>query len=112
MNQTCTGRCTTNIPCPSRTGNNNLTGLASIAKVELWGTSFHIKQLAEIYNDNGQKLRPMEYPIEVVVEPVAQRRGGMAERLGLKQEERERERETVYFSVTHTVIIYMNELVD
>jgi hypothetical protein len=54
----------------------------------------------------------MEYPIEVVVEPVAQRRGGMAERLGLKQEERERERETVYFSVTHTVIIYMNELVD
>jgi hypothetical protein len=61
------------------------------AKVELWGTSSHIKQLAEVYNDDGQR-RPfaaiidvpgglntiavyntglMEYLIQVVVEPVA-----------------------------------------
>ena len=66
-------------------------GLPMNAKVELWGTSSHIKQLAEIYNDDGQRrpfasiidvpggsntiavynTGPMEYPIKVVVEPVA-----------------------------------------
>lgn len=65
-------------------------GLPVNAKVELWGTSSHIKQLAEVYNDNGQtrpfaaiidvpggentiavrNTGPMEYPIRVVVEPV------------------------------------------
>ena len=68
-------------------------GLPMNAKVELWGTSSHIKQVAEIYNDNGQtrpfaaivdtpggsntiaiyNTGPMEYPIEAVVEPVARR---------------------------------------
>ena len=66
-----------------------------MAKVELWGTSSHIKQIAEIYNDNGQtrpfaaildvpggsntvaiyNTGPMEYPIEVVVEPIARMEG-------------------------------------
>mmetsp|Transcript_8626 Transcript_8626/g.18557 ORF Transcript_8626/g.18557 Transcript_8626/m.18557 type:complete len:428 (-) Transcript_8626:232-1515(-) len=70
-------------------------GLPVNAKVELWGTSSHIKQLAEIYNDNGQtrpfaaiidvpggsntiavyNTGPMEYPIRVVVEPVARMDG-------------------------------------
>lgn len=65
-------------------------GLPVNAKVELWGTSSHVKQLAEVYNDNGQtrpfaaiidvpggentiavrNTGPMEYPIRVVVEPV------------------------------------------
>lgn len=65
-------------------------GLPVNAKVELWGTSTHVKQLAEVYNDNGQtrpfaaiidvpggentiavrNTGPMEYPIRVVVEPV------------------------------------------
>mmetsp|Transcript_36795 Transcript_36795/g.66147 ORF Transcript_36795/g.66147 Transcript_36795/m.66147 type:complete len:485 (+) Transcript_36795:144-1598(+) len=72
-------------------------GLPVNAKVELWGTSSHIKQLAEVYNDNGQtrpfaaildvpggentiavrNTGPMEYPIRVVVEPVDQGMGGM-----------------------------------
>lgn len=67
-------------------------GLPVNAKVELWGTGSHVKQLAEVYNDNGQtrpfaaiidlpgggsntiavrNTGPMEYPIRVVVEPVA-----------------------------------------
>jgi len=66
-------------------------GMPMNAKVELWGTSSHIKQVAEIYNDDGARrpfasiidvpggsntvavynIGPMEYPIEVVVEPVA-----------------------------------------
>lgn len=70
-------------------------GLPMNAKVELWGTSSHIKQVAEIYNDNGQTRPfasiidvpggsntaavynegPMEYPIKVVVEPVARMEG-------------------------------------
>lgn len=70
-------------------------GLPVNAKVELWGTSSHIKQLAEVYNDNGQtrpfaaiidvpggsntiavyNTGPMEYPIRVVVEPVARIEG-------------------------------------
>jgi hypothetical protein len=65
-------------------------GLPVNAKVELWGTSSHVKQLAEVYNDNGQtrpfaaiidvpggentiavrNTGPLEYPIKVVVEPV------------------------------------------
>lgn len=66
-------------------------GLPVNAKVELWGTSTHVKQLAEVYNDNGQtrpfaaiievpgggentiavrNTGPLEYPIQVVVEPV------------------------------------------
>lgn len=65
-------------------------GLPVNAKVELWGTSSHVKQVAEVYNDNGQtrpfaaiidvpgeentiavrNTGPLEYPIEVVVEPV------------------------------------------
>lgn len=79
-------------------------GLPVNAKVELWGTSSHIKQLAEIYNDNGQtrpfsaiidcpggsntiavyNTGPMEYPIEVVVEPVARMEGwnGQEEQFG------------------------------
>lgn len=64
--------------------------------MELWGTSSHIKQLAEVYNDNGQtrpfaaiidipggentiavkNTGPLEYPIRVVVEPVGM--GGMS----------------------------------
>ena len=68
-------------------------GLPVNAKVELWGTSTQVKQLAEVYNDNGQtrpfsaiidvpggentiavrNTGPMEYPIQVAVEPV----GGM-----------------------------------
>ncbi|KAL7542013.1 hypothetical protein ACHAXR_011445 [Thalassiosira sp. AJA248-18] len=72
-------------------------GLPVNAKVELWGTASHIKQLAEVYNDNGQtrpfaaiidvpggentiavrNTGPMEYPIRVVVEPVHQDMGGM-----------------------------------
>ena len=67
------------------------------AKVELWGTSSHIKQVAEIYNDNGQSrpfasiidvpggsntiavynTGPMVYPIKVVVEPVARMEGSV-----------------------------------
>ena len=70
-------------------------GLPMNAKVELWGTSSHIKQLAEIYNDDGQRrpfasiidvpggsntiavynTGPMEDPIKVVVEPVARMEG-------------------------------------
>ncbi|KAL7538408.1 hypothetical protein ACHAWF_006081 [Thalassiosira exigua] len=79
-------------------------GLPMNAKVELWGTSSHIKQLAEIYNDNGQarpfaciidvpggsntiavyNTGPMEYPIRVVVEPVARMDGwdGREEKFG------------------------------
>jgi hypothetical protein len=79
-------------------------GLPVNAKVELWGTSSHIKQLAEVYNDNGQtrpfsaiidcpggsntiavyNTGPMEYPIEVVVEPVARMEGwnGREEQFG------------------------------
>jgi hypothetical protein len=65
-------------------------GLPVNAKVELWGSSSHVKQLAEVYNDNGQtrpfaaiidvpgeentiavrNTGPLEYPIQVVVEPV------------------------------------------
>lgn len=72
-------------------------GLPVNAKVELWGTSSHIKQLAEVYNDNGQtrpfaaiidvpggentiavrNTGPLEYPIRVVVEPVGGGGGGM-----------------------------------
>jgi len=68
-------------------------GLPMNAKVELWGTSSHIKQVAEIYNDNGAtrpfaaivdtpggsntiaiyNTGPMEYPVEALVEPVARR---------------------------------------
>lgn len=71
-------------------------GLPVNAKVELWGTSSHIKQLAEVYNDNGQtrpfaaivdvpggentiavrNTGPLEYPIRVVVEPVGVGVGG------------------------------------
>lgn len=70
-------------------------GMPVNAKVELWGTSSHVKQVAEIYNDNGQtrpfaaiidvpggsntiavyNTGPMEYPIRVVVEPVARTEG-------------------------------------
>ncbi|KAL3794891.1 hypothetical protein ACHAWO_007665 [Cyclotella atomus] len=70
-------------------------GLPVNAKVELWGTSSHIKQLAEVYNDNGQtrpfaaiidvtggentiairNTGPLEYPIKVVVEPVGMEMG-------------------------------------
>lgn len=70
-------------------------GMPVNAKVELWGTASHIKQLAEVYNDNGQtrpfaaiidvpggsntiavyNTGPMEYPIDVVVEPVARMEG-------------------------------------
>ena len=79
-------------------------GLPMNAKVELWGTSSHIKQMAEIYNDNGQSrpfasiidlpggsntiaiynTGPMEYPIKVVVEPVARMEGwdGREEQFG------------------------------
>jgi hypothetical protein len=79
-------------------------GLPMNAKVELWGTSSHVKQLAEIYNDNGAtrpfsaiidcpggsntiavyNTGPMEYPIEVVVEPVSRMDGwdGREERFG------------------------------
>lgn len=79
-------------------------GLPVNAKVELWGTSSHIKQLAEVYNDNGQtrpfaaiidvpggsntiavyNMGPMEYPIRVVVEPVARTEGwdGREEKFG------------------------------
>lgn len=79
-------------------------GLPMNAKVELWGTSSHIKQLAEVYNDNGAtrpfsaiidcpggsntiavyNTGPMEYPIEVVVEPVSRMEGwnGREERFG------------------------------
>ncbi len=79
-------------------------GLPMNAKVELWGTSSHIKQLAEIYNDNGYSrpfsaiidcpggsntiavynTGPMEYPIEVVVEPIARMDGwdGREEKFG------------------------------
>jgi hypothetical protein len=72
-------------------------GLPVNAKVELWGTSSHIKQLAEVYNDNGQtrpfaaiidvpggentiavrNTGPLEYPIKVVVEPVGIGMGNM-----------------------------------
>jgi len=64
-------------------------GLPVNAKVELWGSSSHVKQVAEVYNDNGQtrpfaaiielqgeentiairNTGPLEYPIQVVVEP-------------------------------------------
>ncbi|KAL7542186.1 hypothetical protein ACHAXR_011585 [Thalassiosira sp. AJA248-18] len=79
-------------------------GMPMNAKVELWGTSSHIKQLAEIYNDNGQtrpfaaiidvpggsntvavyNTGPMEYPIRVVVEPIARMEGwdGKEEKFG------------------------------
>ncbi len=70
-------------------------GMPMNAKVELWGTSSHIKQVAEVYNDDGQKRPfaciidlpggsntiavynegPMEYPINVVIEPVARIEG-------------------------------------
>mmetsp|Transcript_21656 Transcript_21656/g.35718 ORF Transcript_21656/g.35718 Transcript_21656/m.35718 type:complete len:426 (+) Transcript_21656:125-1402(+) len=78
-------------------------GLPVNAKVELWGSSSHVKQVAEVYNDNGQtrpfaaiidvpgeentiavrNTGPLEYPIEVVVEPagmgmnIGMGRGGM-----------------------------------
>lgn len=72
-------------------------GLPVNAKVELWGTSTHVKQLAEVYNDNGQtrpfaaiidvpggentiavrNTGPMEYPIKVVVEPVGMGRNNL-----------------------------------
>lgn len=65
------------------------------AKVELWGTSSHIKQVAEVYNDNGltrpfaaiidvpgrsntiavYNTGPMVDPFRVVVEPVARMDG-------------------------------------
>lgn len=71
-------------------------GLPVNAKVELWGSSSHIKQVAEVYNDNGQSrpfaaiidvpgedntiavknIGPMEYPIQVVVEPAGMNGGG------------------------------------
>lgn len=71
-------------------------GLPVNAKVELWGSSSHIKQVAEVYNDNGQtrpfaaiidvpgedntiavkNTGPMEYPIQVVVEPAGMNGGG------------------------------------
>ncbi|KAL3795912.1 hypothetical protein HJC23_002183 [Cyclotella cryptica] len=79
-------------------------GLPMNAKVELWGTSSHIKQVAEIYNDNGQSrpfaaivdtpggsntiaiynTGPMEYPIKAVVEPIARIDGwnGSEEKFG------------------------------
>lgn len=79
-------------------------GLPVNAKVELWGTSSHIKQVAEVYNDNGQtrpfaaiidvpggsntiavyNTGPMEYPIRVAVEPVARMDGwdGREEKFG------------------------------
>ena len=41
-------------------------GLPVNAKVELWGTSTQIKQLAEVYNDNGQ-TRPFAAIIDVPV---------------------------------------------
>jgi hypothetical protein len=70
-------------------------GLPVNAKVELWGSSSHIKQVAEVYNDNGQtrpfaaiidvpgedntiavkNTGPMEYPIQVVVEPAGMNGG-------------------------------------
>lgn len=71
-------------------------GLPVNAKIELWGTSSHVKQLAEVYNDNGQtrpfaaivdvpggentiavrNTGPLEYPIQVVVEPISMGAGG------------------------------------
>ena len=71
-------------------------GLPVNAKVELGGSSSHIKQVAEVYNDNGQtrpfaaiidvpgedntiavkNTGPMEYPIQVVVEPAGMNGGG------------------------------------
>ncbi|EJK47227.1 hypothetical protein THAOC_34071 [Thalassiosira oceanica] len=39
-------------------------GLPVNAKVELWGTSTQVKQLAEVYNDNGQ-TRPFSAIIDV-----------------------------------------------
>lgn len=71
-------------------------GLPVNAKVELWGSSGHVKQMAEVYNDNGQtrpfaaiidvpgedntiavkNTGPMEYPIQVVVEPAGMNGGG------------------------------------
>ncbi|KAL7487468.1 hypothetical protein ACHAW6_013065 [Cyclotella cf. meneghiniana] len=79
-------------------------GLPMNAKVELWGTSSHVKQVAEIYNDNGQSrpfaaivdtpggsntiaiynTGPMEYPIKAVVEPIARIDGwnGSEEKFG------------------------------
>ena len=74
---------------------STMDGLPMNAKVELWGTSSHIKQVAEIYNDNGQTRPfaaivdtpggsntiaiynegPMEYPIRAVVEPIARMEG-------------------------------------
>jgi len=75
-------------------------GLPVNAKVELWGTSSHIKQLAEVYNDDGRSrpfaaiidvpggentiavrnTGPLEYPIRVVVEPVGM---GMMDGMGM-----------------------------
>jgi hypothetical protein len=74
------------------------------AKVELWGTSSHIKQLAEVYNDNGKtrpfaaiidvpggsntvavtNTGPITDPIEIVVEPIARMDGwdGREEKFG------------------------------
>jgi len=71
-------------------------GLPVNAKVELWGTGTQVKQLAEVYNDDGdarpfaaildlpggyntvavRNTGPIEYPIRVVVEPVAGGGGG------------------------------------
>ena len=76
-------------------------GLPVNAKVELWGTSTQVKQLAEVYNDNGQirpfaaildlpggentiavrNTGPLEYPIQCVVEPVNQM--GMSGGMGM-----------------------------
>ena len=69
--------------------------------MELWGTSTQVKQLAEVYNDNGQirpfaaildlpggentiavrNTGPLEYPIQCVVEPVNQM--GMSGGMGM-----------------------------
>lgn len=78
-------------------------GLPVNAKVELWGSSTHVKQLAEVYNDNGQtrpfaaiidvqgeentiavrNTGPLEYPIQVVVEPAGMGMGGMDRGMGM-----------------------------
>lgn len=83
-------------------------GLPVEAKVELWGTGTNVKQVAEVYNDNGssrpfsaiidldgegssgrgsestiavRNTGPMEYPIRVVVEPISG--GGMGGDMGM-----------------------------
>jgi hypothetical protein len=44
-------------------GQVTITSQGVNAKVELWGTSSHVKQLAEVYNDNGQR-RPFSSIID------------------------------------------------